>query len=120
MNEIERVEEKRNVFFSIRIGNIAYDLYLDSNQEGDELPQGQATVLGEDDEEISKFDVDVEDIVVNIAKFFGYKGKISKEGISYFILENSNGKKEMNFFGEFGVLKIDEKSNLEYETTPQY
>ena len=76
MNEIESVEDSRKVFFSIRIENIAYDLYLDSNQEGDELPHGQATILGDEDEEINKFDVDVEEIVIKIAQFFGYKEEI--------------------------------------------
>lgn len=120
MNEVESVEDNRKVFFSIRIENIAYDLYLDSNQEGEELPQGQATVLGDEDEEINKFDVDVEDIIIKIAKFFGYKGEISKKGISCFVQENSKGQKEMNFLGDFGFLQIDEKSNLVYEATPQY
>lgn len=119
MNEIECNDENRDIYFSIQIKNIVYDLYLDPDQDDKALPLGQATVIGEDSEIISEFEVKVEEIIVKIVKFFGYKGHISKKGISYFVEENAKGKNEMNFFGEFGFLKIDEKGNLEYETTPR-
>lgn len=119
MNEIESNDENRNVYFSIQIKNVVYDLYIDPDQGDNALPLGQATVLGEDSEEISEFEVKVEEIIVKIVRFFGYKGKVSKKGISYFVEQNAKGKNEMNFFGEFGFLKIDEKGNLAYETTPQ-
>ena len=119
MNEIESNEGNKNIYFSIQIENIVYDLFIDPDQGDKALPLGQATLLGEDGEEISEFDIKVEEIIVKIVRFFGYKGKVSKKGISYFVEENAKGKNEMNFFGEFGFLKIDEKGNLEYETTPR-
>ncbi len=115
MNEKENIEKEEDLFFSVENGTGVYEIHLDSTKPNSPSPYGIIKVKGKELEEvISK--VDVEEVVVNIVKFFGNKKTISTNDISYYIDKNDKDKVEICFFGIFGDIKIDESSNLIYNS----
>jgi len=113
MNEQEDFDKEECPFFSLENGNVIYEIHLDLLQSDSPHPFGIIKVREEDTQEVI-FKVEVEEVIVNIVKFFGNKNSISQNDISYFIDRNEKDKLEMNFFGSFGDIKIDESSNLVY------
>lgn len=113
MNEKENIEKEGDLFFSMEYDNVICEIHLDTTDSDTFYPYGIIKVIGKDLQEIN-FKVEVEVVVVNIVKFFGNKNTLSLNDISYFIERNDKDKLEMNFFGIFGDIKIDESSNLVY------
>jgi len=87
MTEEELIEKKEGPFFSFENEKVVYEIYLDSPDSENPYPYGLIRIIGEDFEKAS-FKVDVEEVIVNIVKFFGNKNQISKNDISYFINKN--------------------------------
>lgn len=114
MYENENIEKKDNLFFSMELKNITYEIHLDSSDEDNPIPYGVAKVLNEGTDEEVSFRIEVEEVIINIVKIFGNKGPVLKQDISFFLDRNKREKLQMNFFGSWGDLKIDEVSNLEY------
>lgn len=117
MKEQEVIEKEELPFFSMEDGNVIYEIHLDLSQPDSPHPFGVIKIKQDDAKEVS-FEVEVEEIIVNMIKFFGNKKTISQRDISYFFDRNEKGKREINFFGSFGDIKIDEVSNLVYNANP--
>jgi len=105
-------------FFIMDVKDVKYEIYTHENGDGIIFPYGVVHVSGENTE-ILKVHVDIEELVINIVRQFGFKEDIQKEDVGYTVeRQNVKGKSKviMDFHGPFGSLQIDEVSNLKYDT----
>ncbi len=106
-------------FFTMDVKDVKYEIYTHEDEKGSISPHGVVHVSDEN-KEVLKVHVDIEELVINIVRQFGFKDDFDKRDVRYNVeREERNGKSKviMTFYGPFGSLQIDEVSNLKYDTT---
>ncbi len=104
------------LFFQMEVDDIEYEIHIGENGNGELLPYG----IIHNNTELTGRQVDIEQLVGRIVYIFGYKKKIPVGEVS-FVIDNitvrGKEKREIAFYGPFGSLRIDESSDLLYDTT---
>ncbi|NLZ24765.1 hypothetical protein GX888_03420 [Candidatus Dojkabacteria bacterium] len=97
-------------FFSWSADAREYELFIKLDENNNYTALGKITYKKEDEEGI--WVDDPKEWARHFIKLFGYRGYVDREKITVQIREDG---KEITFTGEFGVLVIDDKSNLLFQ-----
>lgn len=119
IEEIQSLQQESisdTLFFQMEVDDIKYEIHIGEDENGELLPYG----IINDNTELPGRQVDIEQLVGRIVYIFGYKKKIPVGKFS-FVIDNitvrGKEKREIAFYGPFGSLRIDESSDLQYDTT---